>query len=289
MKQDDASDLPIEEQLAQAGWRQGSCCSADAMAVATNEVSDGTTNGLVMVRSKKLKRRHKLVIVSQTCDIVARPNVEPNVDALVCKFEQDQNFLAKVERNSARAFVIDPNTGLVAWAPHRLQLSKQLLATLRPEPWPSTEERRARFIRWLARRYDRPAIPDAVVEALQRPMIEVLDHVLDKQPLVARAFSQAVHEVRVRLPEHHQLPFELQLYLIVRGNRRTSEEAHAIDIVLAAINTGLDSARVELLPARILSLEDISVAEYQATLPLYLEYHTYQGQELVGVEPLKRR
>jgi len=44
-------------------------------------------------------------------------------------------------------------------------------------------------VRWLARRYDRPALPDALVEAFQIPVNEALEALDDKEPEIGEAFS----------------------------------------------------------------------------------------------------
>lgn len=103
------------------------------------------------------------------------------------------------------------------------------------------------------------------------------------------AFSRAVHEIRVNLPATEEPPFDLQLILLVRGDSLTAEEADAIDAAVAVMRAGVDPTLIHLDPeVRILSDEQMSVAEYFASRPLFLEYLTFSGDELEGAEPFRR-
>lgn len=66
----------------------------------------------------------------------------------------------------------------------------------------------------------------------------------------------------------------------------SEEEADAIDDVIDEIVAIVATDQVELDETRILSAETMSVAEYFATRPIFLEYHSYQGDEGAGAEPL---
>src|SRR5579883_617530 len=60
---------------------------------------------------RKAELKEKLILISQDCDI--KSDVEPYVEAFLCRAEK-QKFLSKVGPKSARWFVIDFDTGLVA-------------------------------------------------------------------------------------------------------------------------------------------------------------------------------
>lgn len=269
------------QRLYAAGWRQGSLFNAPGVLFGCNEVDDPGGTLTVTLRKRPLRTKEKLVLITQDCDIVASTDVEPNVEALMCALETKQDYVARIDRNSPRMFLINPATGLVANARYRLQASKKMLTTLTPEPWPSSPRRFDRFVRWLARRYDRPAVPDPIVEAFQHPVEEVLSRIDQGQREVGANFSSAVEEVRVNVPASADPPFDLHLVLIVRPEGLTESEADAIGIVKEAIKAGLDPKLVNLDPdVRILTEEEISLAEYRATRPLYLEYLTYKGEEI---------
>lgn len=184
---------------------------------------------------------------------------------------------------------MDPKSRLVAHAKYPVVIDKEALLRVTPEPWPSDDRRLVRFVRWLARRFDRPALPDELVEAFQKP-IELVLAELEKQHLgVMAAFSRAFHEVRVNLPEAEEPPYFLQLVLIANQPRLTEEESGAVDLVMAAILEATDPkvVRLERQP-RIVTEHEISWGEYLRTCPLYLEYYTYKGEEIGGAEPFPR-
>lgn len=277
------------ERLVAAGWRQGTLFTAPNAYFAHNHFDRAAGTNSLSLRNRLVKSSEKLVVASQACDIRANVQDEPYVEALVCKRSEDKSFLAKVERNSARRFVVAPETGLVAWAFLRVHLAKDSFATLTPEPWPSTPQRLERFVRWLARRYDRPAIPDPLVDAVERPLVEAVAQIDAAAPAVAHAFSRAVHDVRMSLPPTETPPFEVALVFLTRSDALTEEEADAISWVFEAMKQGLDPALVSLSPdLRILSPDEMSLTEYWATRPLFLEYLTYQGEEVEGAEPPSR-
>lgn len=179
--------------------------------------------------------------------------------------------------------------GLVAEAKYRVLLDKGILDVLTPEVWPGTNERFGRFVRWLARRFDRPALPDKMVESFQTPIETILKQVDENHPLIGLAFSQAIYELRVNLPEHEYPPYNLNLLMMCKQDSLSIEEADAIEYVFKAILNNLNSADIHLDPEkRFITDEQISLAEHRATRPLFLEYHTYKGEEIEGAEPFGR-
>lgn len=282
MSSEEPAAQSLGDQLYSAGWRQGALFTSGEIHFHWNEVSE---SGATLIHDSRAARsREHCILITQTYDVVS--DKELFVEALVCKVERNQRFLQGVDRNSARWFVVDPDKGLVAQAMYRVVLSKAALTLMRPEPWPSTDERLDRFVRWLARRYDRPALPDAMVELFQQPVERALS-ILDRQhPALGAAFSRAVYELRVNLPDVEEPPFDLQLLLLVKHDGITEEEADAIDRAAGMIHASLDPALVRLSPdLRILTDEEMTVAEYFATRPLFLEYLTYRGEEIAGAEP----
>ena len=275
-------------------WRQGVLFSAPSICVAWNKSFVSKTGELVVDLDKRFPRLgEKFVVISQTCDIQAEE--EPYVEVLLCTptniFKQkNRDYLARVDRNSARRFVIDFTIGLVAEAKYRVPLDKELLNVQIPEPWPSSPERFERFVRWLARRYDRPAIPDILVNTFQVPINNLLDQIDTSNTAVGRAFSDAVHELRVNLPESEDPPFNLKLVVMLKRDALSVQEADAISIVTDAIQASLDPTIICLSPDDVLlrTDEEISLAEHQATRPLFLEFLTYKGEEIEGIKGFNR-
>lgn len=280
------ADSNLGSVLIDAGWQQGSLFTAAAVAFTYNKLHPQEADQFALAPLRYPKAQELFVLVTQTCDIKANSNEEPYVEALLCKFEKSAKMLASADRNSARRFLIDPDTGLIAQAKYRVTLSKDLLATLTPEAWPSSPDRFERFVRWLARRYDRPAIPDIIVDVLQKPIETTLSRLDTEMPDISLAFSQAIQEIRVNLPERETPPFDLQLVLLLKNNELSEEEYQAIQTTFSQIQVSLDTEMVHLDPEiRMLTEEEISVAEYRATRPLFLEYLTYKGDEVKGATP----
>jgi hypothetical protein len=277
-------NMPLGNALLMAGWYQGAVFNAPPISFACNDVADPASGEASSLQIRKLKSREKLVLLTQDCDILS--GAEPYVEAMICVTEKKRDFLERIDRNSSRWFVIDPENGLVAEAKYRVQISKKLLETLKPEPWPGHPERLRRFIRWLGRRYDRPAIEDEIVEVFQKPLEKVFERLLEEQPALVATFNRAVHEVRVNIPLRESIPFDLHLILLTKSEGLSEEEADAIDDIIDEIVAIVDPGQVELDETRILSAETMSVAEYFGTRPIFLEYHSYQGDEVTGAEPL---
>ena len=108
-------------------------------------------------------------------------------------------------------------------------------------------------------------------------------------PSIGSAFSRAVHEVRINYPESDHPLFNLQVLLMIKREEITMEEADAINFVFKRIQSYFYSSVVNLDPNLLLRTdEEISLAEHRATRPLFLEYHTYQGEEVEGARPFER-
>ena len=68
----------------------------------------------------------------------------------------------------------------------------------------------------------------------------------------------------------------------------TAPEADAFDLLEERLRASLDEEQVRLHEVRKTSLRHISGEDFSRTVPLYLEPLTYQGDEIVGAEPLRR-
>ncbi len=76
--------------------------------------------------------------------------------------------------------------------------------------------------------------------------------------------------------------------LLLKSDGLTVEEADAIDTVMGVIHDSLDPSRVTLPSERRVTAEETSVAEYLATVPVFLEHFTFEGDEIEGAKPLQR-
>ena len=286
MRNLDAEKPSLGEMLFELGWQQGTLFSAPSACFSLNKFSDQDPVKPIVQETRKTKPNEKFVLISQDCDIVASEaeNDEPNVEAILCKPEK-QKFVRRISSKSARWFVIDANSGLVAHAKYRTQFDKKVLNSLTPESWPNGPNKLDEFIRWLARRYDRPSIPDAMHEAFQRPLIERVAEFEQENPDVFAAFNRVVGDVRVNIPESEIPPFDLQLILLIKSDGLTVEEANAIDTFDQVVQASLNPNLVHLQPQRTLTEEEISLKEFYASRPIYLADYTYKGEEIDGAPP----
>jgi hypothetical protein len=110
----------------------------------------------------------------------------------------------------------------------------------------------------------------------------------ENSPEVGAAFTRAIHEIRVSIPDTEVPPFDIHVTMLIRSDELSVEEADALYAVGQAIRQAVDPALVRIAEVRALAQEEMSLAEYFATRPLFLEYWTYQGQEPASAPPLPR-
>ena len=285
MSDSDAKSISMGD-LYTRGWRQGSLFYLPSAVCAWNKVAPPEVKDVTVPHHSRLRGGEMLVVVSQDCDIKFPKETEPHVEALVCTPCKDQRILDGADSNSIRFFLVYPDRRLVADTRLRVLVRKEALLEITPEPWPRDALKLRKFVVWLGRRYTRPAVPDEIESAFRRPVDCALRRLLEESPHLARAFSCAVEEVRWRLVQDEAPPFVIQLVLLFRSDALTSEEADAVDIAIETMQVGLDPQLARLnLPVRKATEEDMSVREFFDTAPLFLEYLTYRGDEVLGAEP----
>lgn len=284
-------DVPLGKRLIAKGWRQGSRFECPGIELTINEVVVNATdqNEVEQVR-RPLEEGETLVLVSHDCDIRADPEKEPYVEAMICRCETDQGKINNADHNSVRKFLIDRATGLIVSARHKAQIPKSSLLLLKPSPWPSTPRRLRRFSAWLGRRYDRAALPDDFVESFQQPAEKAINKLFKKNKDLHADFSRAVREICLPLLDSEHPPFRLDaVTYLLEESAASAEEVSAIQAVHQVILDAADTSRV-ILPRTpdIVSSSRMSLAEYENTWTLFLEYVTYKGEEVHGAGPVVR-
>lgn len=288
MSDSDGGRRSLGDELFNTGWQQGTFFRAPSACFTLNQLSGSEPDVQIIRKERPTGSEEKFVLITQDCDIVASDDLEPYVEALLCKHEK-QRFVNKIGSNSIRWFVIDRNAGLVAYARYRTQFDKKALTKLIPEPWPVGSNRFDEFVRWLARCYDRPAIPDPIYEALQRPLDARIAFLEEENPDIFAAFNRVVGDVRVKLPSSEKPPFDLQLILLISSDNLSEEEANAIDYFENIARDCLDTNFVHLHPEiRKVTEEMISMKEFYVSRPIYLGDYTYRGEEVEGARPHER-
>jgi hypothetical protein len=184
-------------------------------------------------------------------------------------------------------FVVDPPNCLVATAYLRVHIKKDALSALAPKPWPGSTERRERFARWLARRYDRPPFPDVLVEAFVSPLQQILERMDETE--YGAALHRVTREWRLSAPASDDPPYEVKLVLLLDTSSLSTKEADALGIVEEQLRSVLYPTVIMLHPViRMATPNELSVREYWMTFPIYAEYLSYQGDDAIGALPLPR-
>jgi len=270
---DFSTDDPVT-QIARASMRPGA-------QVQRWEASQGIPRHAVA--SGLYRGEHRLVVASQACDVVKSPEQEPCVVAMRAFFTTNEPTLAAAGRNSARHFLLDPGRGLVADATVQVLIEKPLLATLQPEPGAPDGRMRRRYARWLARRYNRPALPDAIVQAVSAPMLNNLRQLQQAGDPVIGVLD-LLEEVRlariVGLP-----PYMVRLLFILPDTALDDTVVAALARLVARMGEWFDPARARLDGWDAARLEDISAGALFDTDEMALDEYTYEGLTVRGVEP----
>lgn len=270
----------VGEDLIRLGWRQGSVLkitSAQKSWLGLNslvEFSQHSTS-LNAVNSWRLKQEildtdDFLVIATQTCDIQRSSKLEPYVEVLRAYWTSEKSIIHEAGKNSVRRFLIQRRTsdggqmeGLIADATVRIQIEKGSLLGLTPLANFEENDRitSRRFRRWLARRYDRPAIPDELVVALQKPLIKAIGklHSTDDKHRILAGIREILF-----FPLSKTAPFLIDI-LFIRDER---DDAPVVNVEDGAKLAGWiseilgKSGNAILDHWNIYSLREISVHDY---------------------------
>jgi hypothetical protein len=213
-------------------------------------------------------------VASQDCDIAAK--AEPHVELVRAFWTTDKGAIRMARLNSARRYLLarrsragHPEEGLIADATVRLLVEKSSLLEVRPaqDVVDLDREAKRRFGEWLARRYHRPAVPDSLVHAIQKPLVESLRALKQDDPLCR--LLEALDEVRFSVLEDSP-PFHVSLVCITAQDSAWSplDEAE-IRGWFAEVLDGKEQTRLKAVEFR--SPASISLADYLALRRLALD------------------
>jgi hypothetical protein len=234
------------------------------------------------------------IVITQACDIESP--TEPFVEAMSCTWHQkgSRQYGGASRGNSARYFLVRHemdaagNEGaLVANATRVIQVAKVSLLDLTPEYPVAPDEQGAfsrRFGAWLGGRYSRPALDQAVVDAIQRPVVEALDALKPDDPAYeARAVIREVRMFPLEAPDPHSV----DLVLLVADGVTPDDER--IAAFVGTLEEALDSAPGESRLRNCLPLTagEMLVSEYENTVKIPLDHYTQRGAEIRGAEPVR--
>lgn len=155
---------PISRKIREVGWRQGSLLKrtdhASALRTAVDYFPFGADAAVL------------LIVVNQICDLVGNPDIEPYVELICGRFVDRPNPLYQRGRNprciELRLLCAGETPRWIGISIHdRVRVRKEVFGDIAPDGnciLPDEEIHMLR--RWLAKRYTRPAFPDAFNERL---------------------------------------------------------------------------------------------------------------------------
>jgi hypothetical protein len=235
------------------------------------------------------------ILVTQVCDLLADPAVEPCAEAMPIVVLGDGQVLP--QPNSTRTFVLDEPKRWVVDATHRLQIEKSLIPSAAAQQLLDSPERRRLFAAWIARRAARAAFPndfDATVS-----------HVIKTQ-MTRRRFAEDpivphLHLLRVGLPRDGQPKVFLALPFDERRVSQEAADAYAAALEAAIRNQLPDRVRrarafsaerggqeirdFEVVALQAVPLDRMTLRTMLDMPPLNLEYVTYRRGAIAGAEP----
>jgi hypothetical protein len=165
-----------------------------------------------VIAEKSFGKGDRLVVISQTCDVLKVPEQLPQVEAaLVITTVKEKVIADALNLGSARYRLLKrlpDGSALVVDYAWRTFLDKGFLVQSVPdnsvlEEW-GPEDRRT-FARWLARRYGRPVLSDEDVEQIAEPVRDRWRRLVDEDAEEARRYSEEFPELRYRREEDGSL------------------------------------------------------------------------------------
>lgn len=211
---DNAAAPHLGQRLLAAGWRQGSLFYSENLSFPFVGVSPPGGSEKATRDAKSWPAGTDFVVVTQDCDIGAPPEIEPFIEVMACKRVADGT---PPKLNTAREFLIDRESGLVAITKTRLPVPKEVFLKLTPINWPGNGTEFHLFREWLGRRYTRPAVPDGLVRLLDKPLAERLSWFAKRHPQSWDEFNMVFREVRATVQDQDEPPYEIELVLIAES------------------------------------------------------------------------
>lgn len=90
----------------------------------------------------------------------------------------------------------------------------------------------------------------------------------------------------MNLPATDDPPFDLTPIIMVDVDGMTAEQAAEIEDLRQAIMGAFHPEYVKVDDVEVRTDDQLSLAGYLRTAPIYFEHRTYRGEEVLGAEPL---
>jgi hypothetical protein len=234
--------------LIERGWQQGAVFALPGGAFAVNQLPGDDVTQLYVDIDRQVRSKERVVLVSHPCDIKSAD--EPSVQVMICRWfdpikDTTRVRTTRIGRNSPRYFVVDPDGVWIAEAKYPILVDKRVLEALDPPTFQMSPERLLRFRDWLARRFDRPAVPDALFPIFHGRISEVLDQLEANEPQLMLLFNSVVNEVRATKARQTAPPFVIGVVLLTERSI-SAEQDDAVQQVLERISGVLDSPDLDV-------------------------------------------
>lgn len=296
------ADIDIGEELIRRGWRQGKMLPATSARKSWLEFStvhedtqeDRQQNAFLAtstiwnLQQVLLNENDWLIIVSQTCDIQRPPSLEPYVEAMTAYWTTDRSLIHAAGKNSVRHFLVTRRissegfvgSGLIVDATIHIQIEKESLLKCSPqESFPEDDILTPRrFSRWLGRRYNRPALPDELVVAVQKPIVKAIGKLHKTSPL--HRILDGISEILL-LPDDETEDDSVDM-LFIRNERSNAlivtDEDEAV--LLEWVDEVLQKeGKVVLGTGAVLGLKEISAYDYANAYELPTDQYSLAQDE----------
>jgi hypothetical protein len=291
----DSSATPEED----PGWIQGSLLPEDAGVLplqwvhpdspaskpARGAVTAAGRSGAPLDRPLVVpgpaKQGDRMMVITQACDLVKPPAVQPQVEiARVFETEKPQIVAQAQDFGSARYHRVndpDHSPALVLDFGQRAFLDKGFLEAVEPDnavcgAW--TKEQAKTFARWLGQRHSRPAIPDQDHEEIVRPIREAWKQLLEEDPDTAAEYNREYAEWRYR----READGTLTLYILAAKEHPDAEVALDVIQFLTGALAGSYPGQVKV-PTDHRSYHTFTISEQLTTEQISMEW---ASQDEVG-------
>jgi hypothetical protein len=260
-----------------ADWRQGDCVLGEYWFVSRIDVAHPLSPAAQAAALQGIDladdQVRGLVLVTQTCDIMRSCADRPFVE--VCPLvEVEEPKLLEIARARRPAYALVPALApqrLVADLDRSMTLEKPVVAAWSRVPGCRSDREARAFAQALARKRARFAFPDDFSElarGLQTRLVKQHDKATDE----GRAL-QALREIRVQASPAWEAERTELFFWFVRDEQETDFEGKRWDGLLEHWLALVPmSGRFSLAQGRVVTLSDMTGAEYVGSDPLDLDY-----------------
>ncbi len=232
------TDIDVGEELIRRGWYQGKLIPATSARKSwltlntaenlldqeRNQSGAFVVPGAWNLQQEMLDENDFLIIISQTCDIQKPLKYEPYIEVMRAYWTTDRSPIHEARKNSVRRFLVQQRPsmggkeeGLIVDATAHITLDKTSLLAYTPLDSFKLDDMVTsdRFRQWLAKRYDRPALANELVDAVQKPIVKAIGKLKDTDDL--HRILNGISEI-LFLPHNDTSPYYIDM-LFMRDER----------------------------------------------------------------------